>query len=310
MEAIPKNPIIQHEPNTLEQVRKIFNLDKPGQMDESIDILQEWVKKQPHFNKKDFDRAYLEGYIIRAKGSVEKAKKRLESMCTLRTVFSHLFKDNKPNQMKNIEAIKEFMFPKQTKDYCTVYFSKLCEPNVDDSFILSFFTKAEYIVDFLSKYDYNAGIIYVIDMTEADLLKYITIMASPFVRQSFTIFFKAYGARIRAVNLITKSKLIENFLTLLKPLLGDKVDRIFVHTTRDSLYEQIEKDMWPAEYGGKEESIDVLSKRMIDFLSSDEMKNYRDELNKGTVDTKIKPIAEEYDTHLGIPGSFRKIAVD
>lgn len=54
MESLPKNILLEFNPNTLEAVRKEFNLDKPGRVDEAIDILDDWVKKQSHFKKKDF----------------------------------------------------------------------------------------------------------------------------------------------------------------------------------------------------------------------------------------------------------------
>ncbi|KOB69774.1 putative CRAL/TRIO domain-containing protein [Operophtera brumata] len=55
MESLPKNNLLEFNPDTLEAVRKEFNLDKPGRVDEAIDILDEWVKKQAHFMKKDFN---------------------------------------------------------------------------------------------------------------------------------------------------------------------------------------------------------------------------------------------------------------
>ncbi|KAH9637004.1 hypothetical protein HF086_016286 [Spodoptera exigua] len=46
--------ILRFRPDTLLEVRKELNLDKPGRMNEAIDILEDWVQKQPHFAKKDF----------------------------------------------------------------------------------------------------------------------------------------------------------------------------------------------------------------------------------------------------------------
>ncbi|RVE47534.1 hypothetical protein evm_007793 [Chilo suppressalis] len=310
MEAIPESPVMQHRQDTLEQVRKMFDLDKPGQIDQAIDILQEWAKKQPHFINKEFDRVYLEGYIIRAKGSVEKAKERLDSMCMLRTTFSHFYKATKANELKNTKTILEFVLPKQTKDYCTVYFLKNHENNFGDAFLLNYFRRAAMYVDYLCKYDYNAGMIYVIDVTDTDLLKNMTALTSPFVRQSLLVFFKAYGARVRGLHILTNSKLVESIMNVLKPLLGDKVDRLLVHRNQESLFEHVDKDLMPAEYGGKEEPMHVLAEKMMDFLSTDEVMKYIEELNEHTVDTKIKPIPEEHNEYLGVSGSFRTLAVD
>lgn len=64
--------ILRFRPNTLLEVRKELNLDKPGRIEEAIDILEDWVQKQPHFAKKDFREfffldfffVYLLFYII------------------------------------------------------------------------------------------------------------------------------------------------------------------------------------------------------------------------------------------------------
>ena len=54
MESIPKDSILEFNPDTLQFLRQQYNLDKPGAIEEAINLLEEWIKKQPHFRKKDF----------------------------------------------------------------------------------------------------------------------------------------------------------------------------------------------------------------------------------------------------------------
>lgn len=54
--------MLEFHPDTAESVRKDINLDKPGRIDEAVDLLEEWVKKQDHFLKKDFCK--LHTFII------------------------------------------------------------------------------------------------------------------------------------------------------------------------------------------------------------------------------------------------------
>lgn len=56
MNSIPKNELLNFHEDTLISIRKDYGLDKPGRMDESIDALVEWIKKQDHFVKKDFGK--------------------------------------------------------------------------------------------------------------------------------------------------------------------------------------------------------------------------------------------------------------
>lgn len=54
MESLPKSPVLNFPPDTLNVVRKSWDLDGPGRMNDAIDILDEWIKKQQHFVKKNF----------------------------------------------------------------------------------------------------------------------------------------------------------------------------------------------------------------------------------------------------------------
>lgn len=56
--AVPYNKILQFNPNIKHAVRKEYGLEKPGRLDEAIDILDSWIKKQDHFVKKDFSKYF------------------------------------------------------------------------------------------------------------------------------------------------------------------------------------------------------------------------------------------------------------
>lgn len=64
MESIPRGRILQIRPDTLEQVRKEYNLEKKGRMEEAVKMLDEWIQKQPHFKKKDFGEFYSKANLI------------------------------------------------------------------------------------------------------------------------------------------------------------------------------------------------------------------------------------------------------
>lgn len=54
MEAIPSNQLLEYNSDTLTFLRKQYELDKPGRMEEAIEILQDWLKKQDHIIKKNY----------------------------------------------------------------------------------------------------------------------------------------------------------------------------------------------------------------------------------------------------------------
>lgn len=56
---------------------------------------------------------------------------------------------------------------------------------------------------------------------------------------------------LRQVHVTSVSPLIETIIAWVKPFLKEKIrDRIFVHTTNESLQNYIPKDILPEEYGG------------------------------------------------------------
>lgn len=59
MEAIKEDRILKFNPKTLEAVRKEYNLDQIERLNEGIDILENWIKKQDHFVKKDFSKYHI-----------------------------------------------------------------------------------------------------------------------------------------------------------------------------------------------------------------------------------------------------------
>lgn len=54
MECLPPNSLLEFHPDTFISVRKIHGFHEPGQMKKMVDELEEWVKNQDHFVKKDF----------------------------------------------------------------------------------------------------------------------------------------------------------------------------------------------------------------------------------------------------------------
>lgn len=59
MDYIPEHPILRYNPDTLIVLRKKYNLDKPGDMEKCVIILQQWIKAQEHLTKKDFCEFYF-----------------------------------------------------------------------------------------------------------------------------------------------------------------------------------------------------------------------------------------------------------
>ena len=63
MELLPDIPVFQFNNNVLNLVRKQYGLEKKEILEDSIDHLAEWIKKQDHFMKKDFCKYLFFKYL-------------------------------------------------------------------------------------------------------------------------------------------------------------------------------------------------------------------------------------------------------
>ncbi|XP_038210456.1 uncharacterized protein LOC119831238 [Zerene cesonia] len=111
-------------------------------MKQVINVLKEWVKMQPHFKKKDFADSYLERCIVASKGSVEKAKIRLDKICTMRTLMPEFFEniDIAKDCKELFDTVILTICPKLTKEHQRVFVIKTYR-NVTHSNLITLFYK-------------------------------------------------------------------------------------------------------------------------------------------------------------------------
>lgn len=70
MERLSDNKVLKFRQDTLEVVRKDVNLNQPERMTEALDILENWMKMQAHFTKKDFCKFFLRVFLQKSLMSV------------------------------------------------------------------------------------------------------------------------------------------------------------------------------------------------------------------------------------------------
>ncbi|XP_041971807.1 uncharacterized protein LOC121727845 isoform X2 [Aricia agestis] len=122
MEALPDNPILGFNPDTLRDVRRQFHLDDVAKIHESVDLIEAWLQKQAHHVKKDYPRSYLERTIIFNKGSVERAKVKIDNICKFRALLPQYFgKYERKDKLKYLYTV-DAILPRLTPDHERVYF--------------------------------------------------------------------------------------------------------------------------------------------------------------------------------------------
>ncbi|XP_046964439.1 alpha-tocopherol transfer protein-like [Vanessa cardui] len=308
MELLQKDSILEFNPDTIQSLRKQYGLDTPGRIEEAVSLLHDWIYKQPHFMKKYFERDYLERTIIICKGSVERAKVKIERLCTFRTLYPHLFVTGDVKNFKSLTDLNGAFLPKLTEDHYRVYIfrnqAKLLE-NGFHEFYRYFFKQCEY----LQAHDYCNGVVVCLDYKDAAIVETVKALNVVDLRQTLEVMKEGYGMRIKGLHFLSESKAIDIILSIFKQVFSAKLfERIVVHKDIDTLYDFLPKEILPEEYGGKEKSLSELHQKYLNILSSKDFTDYINEMNKAKTDESLRQGDNDYC--LGVTGTFRKLNVD
>ncbi|CAK1541710.1 unnamed protein product [Leptosia nina] len=305
--------VLQLHPDTLEVTLKEYNLDRPGELENSIKILKDWVKKQPHFTRTDFHDDYLRSSILEGKGSVEKAKQFIDRMCTLRTLLPQCFDtyDVKKDFQHVFNVTHPVILPRLTKDHQRVFVAKLCNNVTDTSQVTNFFKYGYLFGEYLKACDIVTGFRLIVDFTDINLMDLLTKLNPMDLRHALTIYLEGYGMKIKGIHLITSSKVIDGLVGILKQILKPKVgDRIYVHKSGEELFDVVGKDILPEDFGGDEKPLIKIHEDWINALSQEEFIEYVRKMNAATTNESCRPTLKFNDEYAGMPGTFRVLSLD
>ncbi|CAG9559227.1 unnamed protein product [Danaus chrysippus] len=311
MESIPKDSLLEFNPDTLQFLRKQYNLDTPGRIEEAIEILSEWLKKQKHFLRKEFPKEYLERTIIISKGSVERAKKKLDSICTYRTLFPEYFTVFNVQDNDLLDDFYGSFLPKLTSDHYRVYAVRNKIKKTVESGFIDFYRFFLMQCEYVQAHDYCNGLIIFVDYSDANIMESVKWINISDVKRILDIMKEGYGMRIKGIHFYTESKAIDALVTIVKQGASQKVaGRIQVHKTLDKIHEYIPKDIMPVEYGGQEKPLFELHKKMRHICST-EFKSYLEEIRQAGTNESLRQEDSVNKSHyMGISGTFRNLSVD
>ncbi|XP_035449020.2 alpha-tocopherol transfer protein-like [Spodoptera frugiperda] len=306
------NIVLQRPPGTEEAIRKIHNLDKPGRLEEAINILHDWIQKQHHLTKKDFSKDYLEKTLISCKGSVEKAKKQIDRLCTFKTLMPRFFTCTDAKDLAYVsENAWMIPLPKLTPNFYRILLIKFRIKHLTAETIMDYFRYTVVVSEYLKANDYVNGFIIVDDYRETNLLDVITKMNPVDLQQYMSILMEGYGARIKGVHMLSDSKAVELIIKLMKQFVSEKIaKRMHVQKSLEDLHKYVPKDILPIEYGGSERSIVQIHDELVDAISSKKHVEYMEMMNKACTDESKRVAAKFNEEYLGMAGSFRNMSVD
>lgn len=98
-------PDIRPLPDPLAIKAKEELFEKPERIDNDLEILREWIKKQPHLRCRTDDQ-FLVMFLRGCKYSLERVKQKLDMFYTVRALLPEMFLNRDPHSKINKEIIR------------------------------------------------------------------------------------------------------------------------------------------------------------------------------------------------------------
>ncbi|KAF9823328.1 hypothetical protein SFRURICE_020749 [Spodoptera frugiperda] len=258
-------------------------------------------------------KVYLEKTLISCKGSVEKAKKQIDRLCTMKTLLPKFFtKTNVKAELQNILKVASLLpLPTPTDDYYRVLLIKIKSFNFTSESFMLYFQYCLILCEYIKANDYVNGFIIIYDCRELNMFDIVSKMSTVDLQQFVTILVEGYGARMKSINIVTESKAIELIINTVKQFISEKVgNRMYVQRTLEDLHKVVPKHILPVEYGGTEKSVEILQEEMVQELSKEEYVDYVKMMFSARTEEGKRNAEKFNQEYLGMPGSFRALSVD
>ncbi|KAF2880146.1 hypothetical protein ILUMI_26009, partial [Ignelater luminosus] len=245
-----------------EDKQRILNVYGKTQkmLQEDIENIQNWMKKQPHLPEIT-DGRVIERFLILHKFRIQETKVILDNYYSIRSLLPEFYSRNvnDADVKKTMNVACFIPLPKLTKDLHRVIVIKPIERNLDD------FDGCAYIIQILNiaevrlREDNCLSDIYICDLEslKIDLLLKLT---PTIIRRAVILTEKVYTTRPQGIHCVNAPSFINSFLNFVKSLIKPKfAERIYVHADMGTLCQSFSKTVLPKDYGGEEKSLAELN---------------------------------------------------
>ncbi|XP_059608767.1 alpha-tocopherol transfer protein-like [Phlebotomus argentipes] len=287
----------------------------PERISEDLEALKEWIRKQPHLRARTSDQ-FLVGFLRGCKWSLERAKEKIDSYYTARTVVHEVMSPRDPVLEKNLAIMKlGYLIPlpeTESPDSPRVVLIRYGCYNPDQFSIIDVLRVSLMIADLQLAQDDNrmcAGETVLVDMENTTMKHFLQL--TPVLMKKFAMLtHEATPVRQKGFHFFNTAAGFEVAFGAFRNFMKEKVRQRFqVHGNGvESIIKIVPQRILPQEYGGQAGSISELlaswEKRLIDnreYLMSEE---------KYGVDESKRINGKKKEEVYGTQGSFRKLEID
>ncbi|XP_033322708.1 alpha-tocopherol transfer protein-like isoform X2 [Megalopta genalis] len=309
---VSKMLLIQPSEEMSKQIREELN-ENVTTRDKDVEIIKEWLSKQPHLPKFDDDQRIMT-FLRGCKFSLEKCKRKLDMYFTMRTAIPEFFADRditRPELREISKLIQIPPLPGLTKNGRRVIIMRGIDKEIPTPNITEAMKMVMMIGDIRLKEELVgvAGDVYILDASVATPAHFAKF--TPTVVKKFLVCVQeAYPVKLKEVHVVNVSPLVDTIVNFVKPFIKEKIrNRIFMHSNLETLYDYIPQEILPKEYGGDAGPIqdihDTWMKKLEEYgpwFKEQESVKSNEALRPGKPKTQ--------DDLFGLDGSFRQLSID
>nr|XP_022905855.1 alpha-tocopherol transfer protein-like isoform X1 [Onthophagus taurus] len=284
---------------------------KPDLKRESVEMIKNWMNKQPHLPKiSDLDIAL---FLNSCYFKLEPTKICIENYYNLRDHCPEFFSKRDPFSSEMQQALKTGIildFNKTTKENSLAVLLRLGDTNPDHFNITDIIKRIDLMVTILGpRRGLQDGHILIFDSAGLQLTHVFKLNIIALKKYLYFVQ-EAMPIRLKAVHIVNVSGITEKFLNVVKPFLKKEIsDIIYMHKNMESLIKAIPLEIFPREYGGCDDALLTLHGESVKIIEDNADFLLENEKLK-TDESKRMGKRTNYDNIFGVEGSFKKLELD
>ncbi|CAK1541712.1 unnamed protein product [Leptosia nina] len=314
METLPNHPLIELTEDDVTKAREFYGINDVTRISQSLDSIMEWCQKQDHLVEasKALDRNILERILILSRGSVEASKAKIDKLFTSRGMMPDLAMNKTVEEFEEVWDYALYVpLPKLCKvDQSRVMVTQFLTERLENFSLLTYFRFAFMVGEYRLHYDYCLAERYIVDLTNVHI-GLITKLNPLVVKQAEVLCTEGFGTKIKGIHLLNAPPFVDKIVFLIKQGLKEKVaSRLHVHSSYEDLHKHVPKEILPKDFDGDGPCLSKLSDQWKEKLRTKETRELIKNMDKLVTDESRRSSTKFNEEYLGMPGSFRKLAVD
>ncbi|XP_014480588.1 PREDICTED: alpha-tocopherol transfer protein-like [Dinoponera quadriceps] len=302
--------MIKLETITIKEAAEIVGGDEQL-FQEMLDKIRQWLQQQLHLPQGISDKQ-LEAILLTSKLNLEKAKKRIDSLYTLRTLLPEFFADYDPlcdNVARFHKCMQWVTLPQLSPEKHRIHIMRWINNNTSLFHLQDMLKYVFMMLDVRLKEDVMNSELVIWDCTNTTfghILKF-----SPGLLKKCDLCLEAYGLRIKAIYFMNAPTYIDNLLTMVKLFMNPKLHERMqtLESGVDSLQKILPKSVLPEDYGGEELSMATLTDMWFAKVKSERDWLLKQEKLKNNEFLRTDCVINADDL-FGVAGTFRKLEID